>query len=455
MHARRLVNRGIVPVGGLIATLIATGSANAADAGGGRPPNVVVILADDLGYADVGFQGCKDVPTPNIDSLAATGVKCTDGYVSCPVCSPTRAGLMTGRYQQRFGHEFNPGPVQKDTPAFGLPLSETTLPTVMKKAGYTTGMVGKWHLGQKEELLPPNRGFDVFFGFPHGAHSYIDAKGDARNPILRGLEPVDETEYLTDAFTREAVRFIDEHHGKPFFLYLPYNAVHAPMEAPAKYLKRFPDIADEKRRTYAAMLSAMDDGIGAVLGKLRELDLERDTLIFFLSDNGGPPSSNASRNDPLRGTKGNVYEGGIRVPFVVRWKGRLPEGATYDKPVISLDILPTAVAAAGGEVPADLKLDGVNLLPYLGGKRDIVPHETLYWRIGLKRAIRRGNLKAVHTAGQPWELYDLAPDVGETKDLASDKPEVVDAMKAAYASWDAELAEPRWGTAARPRGRAR
>jgi len=419
-----------------------------------RPPNILLILADDLGYADVGFNGCEDIPTPNIDSLAKNGVQCTSGYVSCPVCSPMRAGLMTGRYQQRFGYEFNPGPTDKASLEFGLPLDEVTLPQQLKKIGYVTGMVGKWHLGLKKELHPNNRGFDEFFGFPHGSHSYFAGarKADPRNPIMRGLEEVDEQEYLTSAFSREAVRFIEQHGNKPFFLYLSYNAVHTPMQAPPESLDRFPSIKNKKRRTYAAMLSAMDDGVGQVLAKLRELGLQRDTLVFFLSDNGGPPKANASRNDPLRGAKGSVYEGGTRVPFVMQWKGHLPEGRIYEQPVISLDIFPTVLAAATQQPIPDLKLDGVNLLPYLSGTRKQPPHEALYWRFGSRCAIRRNNMKMVWDARRPrgrqgrppWELYDLSSDIGETQDLASEKPEVVTSLKELYASWDSELSKPRW-----------
>ncbi len=267
-----------------------------------RKPNIVVIVADDLGYADVGFQGCKDIPTPNIDALARAGVRCTNGYVSCPVCSPTRAGLITGRYQQRFGHEFNPGPTRTDD-SFGLPLSQVTLADRLKRAGYATGIVGKWHLGFVPKYQPQKRGFDEFFGFLGGAHSYLNMKADMNLPILRGTEPVTEQGYLTDAFAREATAFIERHKDEPFFLYLTFNAVHNPLETAEKYLKRFPSIDDPKRRKYAAMLSAMDDGIGQVLAKINELKLDDQTLVFFISDNGGPPGANSSRNDPLRGAK--------------------------------------------------------------------------------------------------------------------------------------------------------
>jgi len=410
-----------------------------------RKPNVVVIISDDQGYADVGVQGCKDIPTPHLDSIAKNGVRFTNGYVSCPVCSPTRAGLATARYQQRFGHEFNTGPPPGSLREFvGLPLTEVTFADAMKAAGYVTGAVGKWHLGMRPQYHPFKRGFDEFFGFQHGGHSYLKLKPDDYNPIQRGDKPIHEKEYLTDAFSREAVAFIERHKAKPFFLYLAYNAVHTPLEATAKYLDRFPNIKDRKRRIYAAMLAAMDDGVGAVLKALRDAGIEDDTLVFFLSDNGGPTRANASLNTPLKGGKGTMWEGGIRVPFFIQWKRRLPAGTTYDQPVIALDIFPTAVAAAGGTMPADRPIDGVNLLPYLKGEKPGAPHEALFWRMGPRHAVRKGNWKLVQMAAQP-ELYDLAADIGETTDLAADKPDILKDLADTYAAWDAQMAKPLWG----------
>jgi arylsulfatase A-like enzyme len=411
-----------------------------------RRPNILVIVADDLGYADLGCQGCKDIATPNIDSLARNGVRCTNGYVSCPVCSPTRAGIMTGRYQQRFGHEFNPGPPAQASVEFGLPLTEVTLANRLKEAGYATGMVGKWHLGLDPKYHPLRRGFDSYFGFLHGAHSYTNPLADKKKLILRGTEPVDEKAYLTDAFTREALAFIDRHAKETFFLYLTYNAVHAPMEAPPqKYRDRVAKIKDEKRRTFGAMLSALDDGVGAVSARLRQAGIDQDTLIFFISDNGGPTPMTTSRNDPLRGFKAQVLEGGIRVPFIVQWKGQLPAGKVYEQPVIALDILPTAVAAANGKVPDEARIDGVNLLPYLTGQKDHPPHELLFWRFGRQSAVRKGSWKLVKMNDQPLQLFDLAADIGEKTNLADQKPELVKELDTALSKWDAELAKPLWG----------
>lgn len=419
----------------------------------GRPPNVVLILADDLGYADLGCQGCRDIPTPNIDSLATQGVRFTNGYVSCPVCSPTRAGLLTGRYQQRFGHEFNPGPAAAASAKFGLPLTEKTVADWLKEQGYTTGMVGKWHLGYGADQVPQKRGFDEFFGFLGGAHSYLDLQRDKGNRILRGTEPVEEREYLTDAFTREAIGFIERHKTRPFFLYLSYNAVHTPMHASRRREERFAHIADPKRRTFATMLAALDDGVGSVLRRLRETRLEQDTLIFFLSDNGGPTRSNTSRNDPLSGYKGQVLEGGIRVPFLVQWRGVLPAGTAYDRPVIALDILPTAVAAAGGAIPADAALDGVNLLPYLKGRNAESPHDRLFWRFGQQSAVRVGDWKLVKLTDKPLQLFDLTADIAEKDNLADKHPDRVKQLEDAYKEWNSENIDASWINRRRPRRR--
>ncbi len=413
-------------------------------------PNIVLILADDLGYADLGIHGCNDIPTPNIDALANGGVRCTNAYVSGPYCSPTRAGLLTGRYQQRFGHEFNPGPPSPQNAEFGLSLAEKTLADHLKSAGYATGMVGKWHLGSGAKFHPLERGFQEYYGFLGGNHSYIKAGGS----ILRGREPVDEKEYLTDALAREATAFIDRHRQAPFFLYLTFNAVHTPMEATSKYLDRFASIADEKRRTYAAMLSAMDDAIGAVQKKLAADKLDDNTLIFFVSDNGGPPV-NSSSNGALRGHKTSTWEGGIRVPMFVQWKGHLPAGKVYDQPVIQLDFLPTALAAAGVEVPSAAKLDGVNLLPYLDGQQTGAPHENLYWRFGQQMALRSGDWKLVKAVGamQP-QLYNLADDLSEKNDLTANEPQRVQAMQAMWDQWNAQLAKPTWGDGGKPKAGA-
>jgi arylsulfatase A-like enzyme len=412
-----------------------------------RRPNIVVILADDMGYADVGFTGCKDIPTPHIDSIAKGGVRFTNAYVSHPFCSPTRAGLMTGRYQQRFGHENNPRYDTSDATA-GLPLSEITMPQVLSQAGYATGIVGKWHLGATPAMHPLQRGFREQFGFIGGGHDYFKQSeaGEKREyliPIERDGKPVPEKEYLTDALGREAAAFVGRHARDPFFLYLAFNSPHTPQQVTERYLDRFRGIADEKRRNYAAMMAAMDDAIGRVLGAVSENKLDNDTLIFFLSDNGGPVAVNGSSNDPYRGAKGQVYEGGIRVPFAARWKGRLPAGKDFNHPAISLDIFPTAAALAGAKMPAGRKIDGVDLMPHLTGKNKQPPHETLYWRTGggASYAVREGRYKLVRI-GETSEMYDLESDPGETTDVASSRKLVFDRLEAARQKWNGELVAP-------------
>jgi arylsulfatase A-like enzyme len=441
-----------VPVSIVASLLLASSFGWAAE----RPrPNILVIVADDMGYADAGFQGCTDIPTPKLDALAASGVRFTNGYVSGPYCSPTRAGLATGRYQTRFGHEFNPGG------GAGLTLSETTMADRLKAAGYATGAVGKWHLGTLDKFHPQKRGFAEFFGFLGGAHAYFAEKD---LDILRSTASTAEKEYLTDAFAREAVAFIDAHKREPFFLYLAFNAVHTPMQATVDRVERFAKITDKTRRTYAAMVVAMDEAVGRVMDALRSAGLEDHTLIFFISDNGGPTmpgtTINGSKNDPLRGSKRTTLEGGIRVPFVIAWQGKLPAGKVYHQPAIQLDFLPTAAAAAGIEVQPEWKLDGVNLLPYLLDEKAGPPHKTLYWRFGEQMAIRRGDWKLVRydlhveqsaaaglkgNAVSPARLYNLANDVSEQHDLADREPAKLKELQAAWDAWNAELAPPSWG----------
>jgi arylsulfatase A-like enzyme len=428
--------------------------------GQGRPPNIVVIVADDMGYADIGAHGGRDIPTPNIDSLAAGGTRFSNAYVSGAFCSPTRAGLLTGRYPQRFGHEFNlgVGPLMSE---YGMPLSERTMADRLKVAGYRTALFGKWHLGSADRFHPMSRGFDEFFGFLGGAHSYLQPMTDGPDPLLDGRKPVQETPYLTDALADRAADFIRRNATRPFFLYLAFNAVHTPMHATDKYLARFKNIDDEQRRRYAAMLSAMDDGIGKTIAALRAANLEGNTLIFFFSDNGGPTMEgttiNGSRNTPLRGSKRQTWEGGIRVPFIIRWNGHLPEGKVDARPIIQLDVLPTAMMAAGVTPQSDWKLDGVNLLPFLTGRASGSPHDALYWRLGDNMAIRMGDYKLVKTHDGPLgsdpavlndlsgaELFNLAEDIGETRNLAASQPQKVRELAEAWQRWNRQLAHPLW-----------
>ncbi len=414
-----------------------------------KQPNVVVIVGDDMGYADVGFHGGKEIPTPHLDALAKSGVRFTSGYVSGPYCSPTRAGLLTGRYQTRFGHEFNPGGVQA-TKA-GLPLTESTVADRLKAAGYRTALIGKWHLGT-DERHPQKRGFDDFFGFLGGAHDYFKPDG-----ILRGSDPANEKAYLTDAFGREAVAFIDANKAKPFFLYLAFNAVHTPMQADDPRLKKFEGIKDKPRQTYAAMMSALDDAVGAVTKKLADEKLTDNTLVMFISDNGGPTmkgsSVNGSVNTPLRGSKRTTLEGGVRVPFIVSWPGKVTPGTADDRPVIQLDLHATALAAAGVTPKAEWKLEGVDLMPYQRGKEKGDPHDALFWRFGKQMAIRQGDWKLVRydlaaegkSGLSPACLYNLKDDIGEATDLSAKHPDKVKALQAAWDAWDKSNVAPLWG----------
>ena len=401
-------------------------------------PNIVIFYADDLGWGELGCQGfAKDIPTPHIDSLAKNGLRFTNGYVAATYCSPSRAGLMTGRYPTRFGHEFN-----TVANTVGLRSDQTTIATRLKTLGYATIAVGKWHLGNQPENRPTKRGFDEFYGtlnntpFFHPTN-FIDSRisNDVR-------EVTDDTFYTTDAYADRSLDWLEKNKNKPWFLYLPFNAQHAPLQAPKKYLERFPKITDEKRQLFAAMLASMDDAIGRVMGKIRALGQEENTLVFFISDNGGPTASTTSGNGPLRGFKMTTFEGGPRVPFIAQWKGKIPAGKTYDLPVLNLDVLPTAIIAAGGKTDPSWQLDGVDLMPYLTGKQTSRPHQTLFWRYGPQWAIRHGDLKLVVSkggSGQP-ELYDLATDIGESKDLASAQPAKVKELQSLWDKWSAEQA---------------
>jgi arylsulfatase A-like enzyme len=434
-----------------------------------RRPNILLIVADDLGYADIGAYGSADIPTPNIDRLASEGIRFTDAYVSGPYCSPTRAGLLTGRYPQRFGHEFNLEAGQEE---YGLPLSETTLADHLKAAGYRTALFGKWHLGSAERFHPMRRGFEEFFGFLAGQHSYFEVGAQTRNPLLDGTKTAAAVDYLTDDLADRAALYITQHASEPFFLYLAFNAAHVPMHASEKYLARFPHIANQQRRTYAAMVSALDDGIGKTLAALRAQKLDQDTLVIFLNDNGGPtmPTTtvNGSSNGPLRGSKRQTWEGGIRVAFIMRWPGHLPAGRTEQRPIMQIDVLPTALAAAGVPLKTATPVDGVNLMPFLNGAGG-APHDALYWRLGGMMAIRQGDWKLVKTRDGPFidvdpealsdlsqaELYNVADDIGETRNLTASRPDKVRELGDAWQRWNKQLARPLWDPPSLGRGRGR
>ncbi|HBE68164.1 MAG TPA: N-acetylgalactosamine-4-sulfatase [Planctomycetaceae bacterium] len=451
-------------------------------------PNIVLLIADDLGYQELGCQGNTDVPTPHIDALAQSGVRCTQAYVTAPNCSPSRAGLLAGRIPTRFGYEFNPIGARNEDPGTGIPAAEFLLPEFLQRQGYVCGLVGKWHLGGSADFHPHRHGFDRFFGFNHEGHYFEPAPWkdttlvlrretlprsfgtryqasprrwysshmghnepdyDANNPILRDGQPVDEQSYLTDAFTREAVSFIQENRHTPFFLALTYNAVHSPLQAKTSTFEKFSHIEDVHRRIFAAMLSDLDESVGEVVRTLDKLEIRRNTLIVFLSDNGGPTKELTSSNKPLRDGKGSMYEGGLRVPFVVSFPGSLPAGEQCDEVISSLDIYATAASILGQE-PISRRgdrqeLDGQDMLPVLRGETPS-RNDTLYWRQGGRAALRSGDWKIVAPGRNPndrrWELYNIASDLTESTDLAQENPIVLNRLRGEFESFDETMQEP-------------
>ncbi|MET4707552.1 sulfatase-like hydrolase/transferase [Endozoicomonas lisbonensis] len=424
-----------------------------------RQPNVLLIFADDLGYADAGFQNqSKDVETPNLDRLAADGAILTAGYVTAPVSGPSRAGLMTGRYQQRFGYHDNIGPfVLEEDIVQGLPLDLKTMADYFKEAGYRTGMVGKWHDGDPKEYWPHNRGFEDFFGFNNGAANYWvgprNLKKYKNKPyaaIYRNDELVPEfDEYLTDRFGTEAVNYIEKRKDDPFFLFVPFNAIHGPLQAKKEDLERFEHIEDVKRRTSVAMSYNMDQNIGRILDKLEEHDLMEDTIIFFLSDNGGKIEGNYSYNFPLRSEKGTLWDGGVRIPFSVTWRGTIPAGQTLDEPVISLDILTTSLAGAKIKQQEEWQLEGVNLLPYLKGEKTQLEDRFLFWENSRSSAIRDRDWKLIvpnkhHKNANP-QLFNISEDIGEQNNLFRKHPGEVKRLQQAFDKWNADNEPSKWG----------
>lgn len=450
-------------------------------AGSSSPYNVVVIVADDLGYGETGMMGNRQIPTPNIDALADQGVRCVQGYVTSSYCSPSRAAIMTGRYQSRFGYDINPTGRRNLLPDAGLPLSETTFVDHLAKAGYRTGLIGKWHLGANEAMHPMERGFDTFYGFLHEGHFYVPGsiedgaphegvltmirdktipegdrvrdgdliRGnyapineplyDRDNPMLRGKEIIQETRYLTDAITEEAVSFIDRHHDDPFCLMVCYNAVHSPMQAKIEDCEELSRIGDIQRRIFAGMLVALDQGTGKISEAIDRHGLRRNTLVVFLSDNGGPTKELTSSNAPLRGGKGMLYEGGIRVPMVWSLPGRLPEGVSEERPVISMDIAATALDLAG--LPEDPDADGISMLKWIDDPI-AESHPDLFWRMPRgKQAFRSGNWKIVrHKSDQPFELYHLPSDIAEQRDLAAVESAKLIELTNRFQAWNREMA---------------
>lgn len=422
-------------------------------------PNIIVILADDLGYGDLGFTGSKDIKTPNLDQLADQGVVFKNGYVTHPYCGPSRSGLITGRYQARFGMEINL------TNSFydmynGLPLTEQTFATRLQKSGYKTGVIGKWHLGGSDPFHPNNRGFDYFYGFLSGGHSYFpqnirthmplilektgkphySANEGGYWPLTRNDKAGEFNEYLTTALSKDAAKFI-ENSEKPFCLYLAYNAPHLPLEAPKETIEKYSHIKDKKRRVYSAMVDELDQGVGIVIEALKKSGKYENTLIFFLSDNGGPRKNgeNFANNGNFREGKGSMYEGGCHVPFILHWpKGNLKTGE-FEGLVSALDIAATSVALGNGDTSGN-ELEGVNLIPFLTGEKEGSPHDALYWRMqdGVAWAVRteESKLLKVNKKTATPELFDMQKDPFESNNIVTDEKKKRKEMANLWNEWN-------------------
>lgn len=462
-----------------------------------QKPNIVIILADDLGKNDISLYGAPPITTPNIDAIGQKGVTFTEGYISSPICAPSRAGLLTGRYQQRFGFEYQPHDryprnrlemlvyrhfiakgdwlvaEQTSFPPFtevvknGMPSSEILLPEILHAKGYATGIFGKWHLGAGDHAIPSNRGFSKQYGFYEAYSLYMadtsepniinQRHSDFSDPFIWGKgrtgtcairlnnEVIDEKYYLTDRIAEEANAFIREHAEEPFFLYVPFLAPHTPFQATKAYYDRLTHIEDRNKRVYNAMILQLDDAVGSIVRQLEELGLAENTIIFFLSDNGGAAYTKATDNHPLKGGKFTNFEGGLNVPFMIRWDGKVKSGSNFPYPVIAMDVFATALEAAGVDLPHDRPMDGRSLLPFLSEEHAGPVHEGLFWRSGYSRAVRLGQWKLVtdlHSGNMA--LYDLNTDKNEQHDLHLQRPDVVKMLQVRYASWDREMQSPAW-----------
>lgn len=404
-------------------------------------PNVIVIIVDDAGYVDFGFMGSEDLETPNIDALAKGGVVFTDAHVSATVCAPSRAGIMTGKYQQRFGFEAN-GTGDIENGDIGLSNDVLTIADVFKKNDYKTIAIGKWHLGATPSNQPNERGFDEFYGFLAGGRSYFPMKKPSKEHMLQqNGKQINFEGYLTDILGNRSVSFVEENRNKPFFMYLAYNAVHTPMEAKKCDLKKY---ENHSRQHLAAMTWSLDENIGKLRNKLNELNILDNTLIYFLSDNGGAHNNN-STNGHLKGWKGNKFEGGQRVPFIISWPKKIKGNQKFNGLTSSLDIFATSVAAAEIEKDDDYTLDGVNLLPYLNGNKFGDPHYSLYWRKLDQSAIRLGDYKLIHLKNYGSVVYDLSNDIGETNNLIKDDSVTYNLLSKSLLEWESELQDPLWG----------
>ncbi len=465
----------------------------------GKPPNILFIVIDDLGKYEISAYGSKTVKTPNIDKLASEGVLFTDCYVNSPVCAPSRAGLMSGRYPPRYGFETQPMEIYPNNlavyfmgkymvntgdfvmvtkPKFppewqiqkqGLPPTEFTLAEILKMRNYNTACIGKWHLGHSRQLIPNNRGFDYQYGF-YGAFSLYSKKRNSPNmvnyiqnsfsakhqwkvgrketsAILRNNKRIKEERYLTYALTDEGLEYMARHRNdeNPFFLYLAYNAVHVPFQVPRVYYEMEDPDKPENKKVYHAMIHALDDAIGILMDKMKALGLEENTIIYFISDNGGASYTGATDNGPYKGGKLTMFEGGVNVPFIMKWKGRIPEGLVYKHPVSSMDIFMTSVKAAECPLPGDRIYDGVNLIPFLTGEKQGIPHDVFYWKADHIEAMRKGNWKFLLSTRDKWiELYNMAEDKFEHYDLTDVHPDTLKVLRQEFDMWKKELKPPLW-----------
>ena len=406
-------------------------------------PNFIIILADDLGYGDVGYTGSTEIKTPHIDALAKSGVIFEQGYVSAPVCGPSRAGLMTGRNQVNFGFDNNnvkPGP-QYNREYFGLPITEKTIADRLAKQGYVNGMIGKWHLGDEAHFKAPKRGFDEVWTYPVGGHDYFRSEPNGEgylSPLESNFKTPDPITYITDDTGNESAAFIKRNKNKPFFLYASFNAPHAPLQAPQKDIDLYKHIKNENRRIYAAMIHRLDENVGKIVAELKANNVYDNTVIVFLSDNGGPGTGKKSRtvNAPFRGSKGILLEGGIHVPFIMSWPNGLKANSRYEHPITTLDLTPTFVALAGGEILPKDKIDGVNVYPYLTGENTGNPNQQMKWRFTVSASIRDGDWKLIRLPDRLPLLYNVKEDVAELNDVAAKHPERVVKMLKTLGTWD-------------------
>ena len=436
-----------------VLTLLSTYMLSMGNGMAARKPNMVVLFADDSGYADFGFQeharsDFKNL-TPHIDSIAKAGARFTNAYVTAAVCSPSRAGMMTGRYQERFGHETNLPPGTQS----GLPLEETFGVKRLREIGYKTGLIGKWHLGYPEAYHPNRRGYDEFFGLLQGSRSYYPLKKITKDRVIQNNgTPTEEYGYVTDRLGQAACEFIEANKDHPFYLFVSFTAPHGPLEArKSSYdAQRIGHIEHDARRNYAGLVVAMDDNVGSILATIENFGLNDDTIVVFTNDNGGPGGKDSTSNYPLRGHKGSLYEGGIRVPWAMAWPGVIEPGTVINSPVITMDLLPTLFQAAGESIEESWRLDGQSLMPLFGASKGTFENRTLYWRrhgIEGPIALRQGKWKLLDRKtpdGSP-ELYDLSTDVGEKNNLSARHPKILAHLRAHLDDWESELVAPLWG----------